>query len=448
MTSGEKNTVSETNFTPAQARDLLMTLVGATDDSTVKDVLKAAIVAKAASDGLKAGQLSAEEVVRDLFIQRELHKVPPAFEVKMGPAAAASGEGAVGMVDHYSRFAPQPQALTAEYERFNTEMGQMRAYMKSLTEQIEAVGKAVATLVAAKADEEDEEDGEEEAPVVINQEEEGEEEEEEKSLGKYMKSLRNEIKADILAKAEEEEEEEEGDSEEEEEEEAGKSLSASTKVNLAKATYFAAKDALGETVAKAKRSFLKKAAEKALQKAFKMAKAAEADTADKDAVKEARKAIAMIEEYAFVRSIPLTVKKAAKKAESKPEDEHNQKKWPDEESVKSFNDMVSKLETMQTDVRGFMDRIGQMSKGKTVVETVEPLAKAMESPNFFVEKARYIDSEAKAHRIDDATYGAAMEVLSAMEMAKTGRISQDVPNALLNGASGRVKELFNAGRGA
>lgn len=442
--------MSDVNFTPTQARELLMTLVGATGDETVKEVLKAAILAKAATDGLKADQLSAEQVVRDLFIQNELHRVPPAFEIKVGRPAAASGEGAVGMVDHYSRFAPQPQALTKEYDKLDEELGQMRAYMKSLGEQIEAVGKAVATLVAVKA-EDDEKEMEEKADPEGEMQEKEDEDEEGKSLSKYVKSLAAEIKADLVAKAEDEEEDEKEDGEDEE---TGKSFSALTKVNLAKATYVAAKGALKETVAKSKRTALRKAVEKALRKAYALAKAAEEDgekdKKDMEAHKEAKKSVSQIEEYAYVHGIALVKKaapKASVKAESKPEDEENQKTWPNEDSMKAFNDTIAKMEAMQTDVRGFMDRIAMTSKGKTAIETVEPLAKAMESPNFFADKARYIDDQAKARRIDDATYGAAMEVLNAMEMAKSGRISQDVPNALLNGASGKVKEIFKTNGG-
>ena len=89
--------MSDVNFTPTQARELLMTLVGATGDETVKEVLKAAILAKAATDGLKADQLSAEQVVRDLFIQNELHRVPPIRDRGphnlLGAAATRSGLG-------------------------------------------------------------------------------------------------------------------------------------------------------------------------------------------------------------------------------------------------------------------------------------------------------------------------------------------------------------------
>lgn len=519
-----------TEFTPSQARDLLMTLVGATADDTVKDVFRAAILAKAATDSLKAPDLTPEEVVRDLFINKELHKVPPAFEIKMGPALGSSGAGADAAVRHYSNFAPQPQALTAEYSRFSEEMGSLRAYLKALTEQMNSVGKALATLVAVKAEDEedeeeeemeeksrksllkqakallrkaedmddedgekdekkekarkallkkatrllkksddeeeedDEEEDEEEAAVVnINQGEEDEEEddeEEEKAFSRSLKSIRDDIKADLLVKAEEDEEEEdekeEDGEEEDEEEKAAKGLSAKSKANLAKATFSAVKLLSKEKIAKSARAGLRKQTEKALRKAHKLAKAAaeedkDHDTKeDKDAHKDARKSLTSIEEYMFVRDIPL-VKKAVKKdrkVDNVP-DEENQTVWPNKDSMKSFEDMVANMEKMQTDVRGFMDRISTISKNKQAAsEVVEPLAKAIEGPNFFAEKARFIDDENKARRIDDSTYAYAMEVLSAMKSAKDGHISKEIPSGLLRNASEKVKTLFDTTKGS
>ena len=416
----------ETDFTPAQARELLMTLVGAVGDTEVKEVLKSAVLAKTAlQDTSHSFRLTPDEVIRDLFYKRERDLPMDAGKIHVGPTLGAAGDGADATVEHYSHFAPQPQILTRNYDKLSEEMGSLRAYLKSLTEtmqtQMQAVAKTLETLTTKAEDE-----GEK---VEVNVEEEDDETEKSASF----KSLRADLLATLMAKAEEEEEEGEG----EEEEEMGKALSAAFRVTLAKATLRASKDLTAKSdLSRMAKSNVKAVVATALRKAHWLARSA---LDDKTVAKAAQEALRATEEYMFLRGIPLTVKA---KPMAKKEEEENQKEWPDKDSAKSLEAITKTLMQTQTDVKGLFDMIQRGSKSASAIEVVEPLAKALGNPNFIVEKRRFIEEEAKARRIDSNVEGAALDVLGAMELAKVGSISKDVPAAMLQGASSKVKSLF------
>lgn len=414
-------------FTPAQARDLLMTLAGAVGDDVVKDILKSAVLAKAAAGNtMTSDRLTPDEVIRDLFMARERHVVPTPGTIQIGPTVGASGDGAEGMLREYSRFAPQPQALTKEYDKFSEEFGSLRSYLKSLQETTETGMAAMVKAIEALAKKEEEE---------VNVEVEEEEEESEKSSS--FKALRTELLNTMISKAEEEEEEEKAD-DEEEEEEMGKSLSPAFRLTLAKATLRAAKDLCGRTdLPKAVRANVKTVVAKALRKARVLAKST---TEDKTLAKAAAEALRAVEEYMFLRGVQMKAKVVAKKEGM--DKEGNQKKWPDEDAAKSFEAMVAGLERTKMDVASLMDTLSGKSRSMSVTETVEPLAKAMANPSFLAEKKTFVESQAKAKKLNDSEYGAAQEILSAMDMFKSGQISKDVPHSMIMGASRNVKDLF------
>ncbi len=360
-------------FTATQARELFMTLVGAVGDNEIKEVFKSAVLAKAGlQDSARSYRLSPDEVIRDLFFQRELHQVPTPGTIQVGPPIGATGESAEATNMHYSRWAPQPQALTKEYEKFESELGSLRAYMKAQSEamatQMQAMAKTLEAVMNPTVKGEDEK-------VEIQVEEE----EDEKS--KSFKALRDELLSTLIGKAEEEE----GD--EEEEEEMGKSLSAAFRVTLAKATLRAVKDLSAKSdLSKVAKSNLKAVCAKALRKAHGLAKAT---SEDKTVAKAAAEALRATEEYMFLRGIPLTVKAKPMAKKEGMEDEGNQKKWPADESMKSLGDITAALEATQTDIKGLFDMLSHRSKSSTALETV------------------------------------------------------DVPAAMLQGASGKVKSLFS-----
>lgn len=421
-------------FSPAQYRELLIKMAGAIGDAEVKEIFKAAVLAKAGMP--HAERLTPDEIIRDLFIDRERNLIPTPGEIGIGRPAAASGEGAEGMVRDYSKFAPQPQMLTHQYDKFEEELGSLRAYMKSTFDElraaVEGTAKAVAQMAKAE-DEEEEDDKKEEHEKAAKAEEEHEDEEEmedhEKSAA--FKAMVREIVKSLAQKAEDEEEEEEH------EEEEGKSLSAAFKARLAHAILKAVKQFMGSELPKSQRTHAKAVAEAALKRAAKAAHEAEEEKEDKESEKAARKALQAIEEYAFVKGFSLKAKKMEKMDEK-----GNQHEWPAEEHAKSLEGMVAQLTSLQTDVKGLFDTIAGKSKSASPLEVVEPLAKAMESPNFFAEKARFIDEAERNRRIDANTAMSAMEVLNTLKMAKEGQIPQNIPTSMLANSSAKVKALF------
>ena len=75
--------------------------------------------------------LTAGQHVNSLWMEGQLHKVPPANVLKIGPVQEASGGGGEKMVSDYSNTAPQ-MGLQMEAERLAAELGSMRAYAKSI----------------------------------------------------------------------------------------------------------------------------------------------------------------------------------------------------------------------------------------------------------------------------------------------------------------------------
>lgn len=103
------------------------------------------------SDLPSAQQLARSEHVLDRWTEGRMHSVPTREEIKVGPAQASSGGGAERFVRDYSNPAPQ-DALTMESMRLAEELGSMRAYMRSMTDQFSALAKhqeATTTILTA-----------------------------------------------------------------------------------------------------------------------------------------------------------------------------------------------------------------------------------------------------------------------------------------------------------
>ena len=293
-------------------------LLAATPEETIREVALDTSVAKAlygpdvSASGQERPEAESGDRVVDQSVAPMSGRVPGREEIKLGPAQEASGGGAERMIRQYSDPNPQ-QDIVVQYERLSGMLGDIGKSMKAMSDAFTAILKKA-------------EDEKEDVHVQVEQEEE----EDEKGHGK---SLTSELLADILAKAEEEEEEEEED-----DHEAEKALPATSKMNLAKALFEAVQAARKSKVPAGTRSRVTKASTAALQRAYRMAKAASAEAEDSASKKAAAKTAGDIAEFAFVRGIKLasapkaTSAEVAAKAEEaedhKDGKDHNQDKWP------------------------------------------------------------------------------------------------------------------------
>lgn len=71
--------------------------------------------------------------VTDRWHEGQMHKVPGADVIKVGPSQESSGGGAEHMIRDYSNPAPQ-HGIQVEAERLAAELGQMRGYMKAFVD--------------------------------------------------------------------------------------------------------------------------------------------------------------------------------------------------------------------------------------------------------------------------------------------------------------------------
>lgn len=80
-----------------------------------------------------AQALASGQYVESRWQEGQMHKVPPANVLKVGPTQESSGAGAEKMVSEYSNPAPQ-MGVQLEAERLAAELGSMRGHMKSMTD--------------------------------------------------------------------------------------------------------------------------------------------------------------------------------------------------------------------------------------------------------------------------------------------------------------------------
>ena len=327
---------------------ILSRLIGATAPETLRELSIDAAIAKALygpeveGEGQDRPEEESEKRVVDQSIGAMAGKTPGREEIKVGPAQEASGGGAERMIRQYSHPDPQ-QDIVVQYEHLSSMLGDVGKSMKTMS--------AAFAALLAKAEE--------------HEEEKEEEHKEEHEAHKSVDSLAGEFLDDILAKAEDEDDEEEH--EPEHHEAAEKALPASSKLSVAKAL-FEAVQAARKAKTDLPRNRVLKAAEAALQRAYRLAKAAEEEEDDKEAKKAAKKAAGTIAEFAFVRGMALTAKAVAKKAEEeeghgKDEEDHNQKKWPSggkaEGAVPGMEDILRGQAMLNGNITTLMDAISR-----------------------------------------------------------------------------------------
>lgn len=120
-------------------------LTKAADILADEELMKAAHSAQA---------LTTTELVQDRWTEGHGHAVPTREEIRTGPPQASSGGGAERFVREYSNPAPQ-DGLTQEAMRLQEMLGSMRAYMRSLGDQVSAIAKtqgAYTTILGALVD--------------------------------------------------------------------------------------------------------------------------------------------------------------------------------------------------------------------------------------------------------------------------------------------------------
>lgn len=402
---------------------LLAKAISGMENDKLGELIKEAWVSRKSRG---AANLTAGEIVRDMFLEGDLHKVPSKKQLEVGRPEAATGADAERMVEHYSDPAPQtPNGRTAKYEQLESMFGEMKGSMKALADSMIELTKLTAEAAKSKVVKADKEDDEEDVEVEVNQAEDDEED------GKG-KSLRAQASKTIMVKAEEDDEEEgtnqSNDEEEEDEEGKGKSLSDASKIKFAKALIGGAEDALK----KGKGPGLRREIEKAARKAYGLVAVA-VESKDKETAKAAKFALTSVEEFMFLNDIAVKAKKMKK-------DGANQKKWADKEGMeKSITDLQAML-------HGLVNTVDNISRSKGGVPGIEvlsvnsPLAKG--GTEYFAGKIKTINDKADAGMISENEQAAAEEMLSLMQAAAGGKVSESVIKNTVLMATPAVKAIF------
>lgn len=471
--------------------DFLKSLVSASDPETLRSVAMDAAIRKAATDGAEGDNGDVRILDQEIGDMRDV--VPPAGQVVMGPAQAATGGNAERQIGEYSRPDPQ-QDIVARYEQLSRELGSLRGYMKSMAE-------AVASMVARKAEEEEKKEEEaakaaEAAAAAKAEEDESEEEREEeaKSLPQSYRDLVSELAASMIRKAEDEEEDEEEheaakaeDDREEEDEESAKSINPYTRIYLARATWLAAQAALAKATPKMRKSARKrldKGVEDAIRKAWSLLKKAEDEEKKDEEETEAKKALRrsikkasqQIAEYAYLRDISLKAPKPTHKAREQAEGDlgkeipsNNQTKWPADPSASPGPVMKTELEKvlagqamLNSSVQGLLKIVAGTSRPQDlpVIElpksieaaattpvappSVLALTKGGDANSWLIAKSKAIQEVCNREGFTSLSEElAAGSVLAMAQAVHEGAVGLDVLQARVRSCEGVVREIFS-----
>ena len=387
--------------------------IASLDNAQLGEIMKEAFVAK--GTGRSSENLSAAEIVRHMFLDGNLHKVPSAGELEVGKPLGATGADAEKQIKEYSDFAPQTQGgRTAQYEKLESMFGDLMSSMKAIADGMKTLTEITTETVKAK-----------EAAVQVEDDEEHKEKEDTKEDEKdTTKSLVEQVTKSILVKAEDEEDEKEED----EEEDMGKSLSEASKIRFAKALIAGA---VGALKSKDAGRGVQREVEKTARKAHALATAA-AESKEKDIAKAAKSTLTDVEEFMFLHGISA-------KAKGK-KDSMNQKKWADSEGFeKSMKDMQDQLHGLMNVVENVTRGRG-MPTGIEILGTDSPLAKG--GQNYFNDKIKHINEKVDAGALSELDQGAAEEMVSLMQAASQGRISETVVKNTVAMATPQVRSLF------
>lgn len=126
-------------ITPKELVDAISAL-SAADSEVLKGVLKDMNLESADKLAKAAKNLAESEIVMDHWQASEVHAGAKKEEIKTGPQAAASGDGAEGMIARYSETTPQ-SGTTLTAESLSRLLGPMASSMKA---QSEALGALIA----------------------------------------------------------------------------------------------------------------------------------------------------------------------------------------------------------------------------------------------------------------------------------------------------------------
>jgi len=388
--------------------------IASLDNAQLGEIMKEAFVAKATGHG--AENLSAAEIVRHMFLEGNLHKVPSAGELEIGKPLEAAGSGAEKQIKEYSEVAPQTQGgRTMQYEKLESMFGDLMSSMKAIADGMKTLTEITTETVKAK-----------EAAVEVEDDEHKEKEDSKEDEKNATKSLIEQVTKAILAKSEDEDDEEK--EKEDEEEDMGKSLSEASKIRFAKALIAGA---VGALKSKDAGRGVRREVEKTARKAYALAASA-IESKDKDTAKAAKTTLTDVEEFMFLHGISA-------KAKGK-KDSMNQKKWADSEGFeKSMKDMQDQLHGLMNVVENVTRGRG-MPTGIEILGTDSPLAKG--GQNYFNDKIKHINEKVDAGTLSEIDQGAAEEMVSLMQAASQGRISETVVKNTVAMATPQVRSLF------
>jgi len=390
--------------------------VASLDNAQLGEIMKEAMVAKAGGRG--AVNLTPAEIVRDMFLNGDLHKVPTKAELEVGKPVGASGADVEKQVRDYSDFAPQtPNGRTENAEKLEAMFGNLMSSMKAIADGMKALTEITTASIKAKDDE-----------IALAKGEDEEDEDKKKDEPKMEKSLVEQVTKSILVKAEEEDEEE--DKEDEMEDEMGKSLSEASKIRFAKALIAGAGEAMKSKDAG---RGLRREIEKTVRKAYSLALTA-SESKEKDVAKLAKSALTEVEEFMFIHDIASKAKKGKKR------DDKNQNTWPDHEG------MEKSLADMQRQLHGLMNVVENVTQGRGIPKNIEvlgadsPLAKG--GQGYFDGKIKLIQEKADTGTLSENDEGAAMEMVSMMQAVTAGQIPETVVKNTVATASAQVRAIF------
>lgn len=348
----------------------------------------------------KAAQnLTESEMVSDRWQAGQVHQGANKEQIKTGPQAQSSGDGAERMVAHYSDTQAQ-HGTTLTAESLSRILGPINSSMKSLIDVVTVQQKQITAMseyLKAEAEKEEDEDSD------------SMEESEEKAKAKIKKAKR------LISKAEDADDKAET-----------KSYLKKAGVELGFALYSALEVAgvTGDnTLAKSIREIAKEAGIKVVAKAEDEEK--DEEKKDDDAEKAKTDADAAAKALADAAAAATAAPDAAAKAIA---DLPNK--------MKTIDEALLGLTVLSTTVKGMMDVISGKAK---VSDLVPDFSKAAPEQGVTVE---HIEKAVEAGALSDSEGDIALDVLSKFGAVNAGTLPAEIAKSRLDRAPTAVKALF------